>query len=101
MWYAAVFASVVRATPPATPGTTRVDGEIPTPAPNGVLQQFQLAHAPNPPTSLKLYRNGVRQQQAVPGSATIRDEYSLAGNGINSIGPTWLKGDKLIADYYY
>ncbi len=83
------------------PGTTRVDGEIPSPVPNGVTQQFNLAHAPNPPASLLLYRNGVLQEQAKPGAGTPFDEYSLGGASISTIGPTWLKGDRLRAYYWY
>ena len=73
-------------------GPTFVDGERPAGVVNGLNTTFTLAGAPIPPSSLYLYRNGVRQ--------TVTSDYSLSGVSItffaNSIPQP---GDILLADY--
>jgi hypothetical protein len=56
------------------PGTLFVDGETPSGAVNGVNLVFGLSQAPNPPSSLHLYRNGILQRAAV--------DYVLTGNSV-------------------
>jgi hypothetical protein len=71
-----------------------VDGEIPSGTINGVNKVFTLAAAPDPTSSLKLYRNGLR--------LIVNNSYTLVGSTItftddqDSIPQT---GDQLVADY--
>jgi hypothetical protein len=56
------------------------DDEIPGGAMDGTNTVFTLLHAPNPPSSLQLYYNGVEQKQNV--------EYSLSGSTITYLRST-------------
>ncbi len=78
----------------ATPGPNAifVDAELPGGTIDGNNTTFTLASAPNPPLSLKLYKNGVLLTQ--------NTDYTLSGNtitaGTNSIPQS---GDALLAAY--
>jgi hypothetical protein len=48
--------------------------EVPSGIVNGVNYTFQLQHAPNPPSALMLYVNGVLQNQLVGGDFSISDK---------------------------
>lgn len=69
-----------------------IDGETPGGAVNGVNAVFSLIGAPNPQSSLAVYRNGVRQKLGL--------DYTLAADAI-----TFLPGsipqtmDTLLVDY--
>lgn len=52
-------------------GITQVDGEVPSGTINSSNVTFTLAHAPNPATSLHLFKNGLRQ--------LLTTDYSLSG----------------------
>ncbi len=69
-----------------------VDSEIPTGTIDGINLIFTLAAAPIPPTSLHLYRNGLRQ------SALL--DFTLSAATI-TFNPTAVPkaGDTLLADY--
>jgi prefoldin subunit 5 len=79
--------------PGSGPSASFVDGEIPSGAINGVNLVFTLANAPNPATSLKLYKNGVLLQQ--------NTDYTLSGSTITFASPNIapLSGDLLTAFY--
>lgn len=73
-------------------GVTFVDSETPTGAANGANAVFTLANAPNPSTSLTLYRNGLRMQAG--------GDYSLSGSTITFLaGQLPQAGDTLICSY--
>ena len=77
-------------------GATIVENETPAGVINGTNPTFTLVTAPNPATSLKLYKNGIRQQEGAGNDftlATLTITF-LAGN----IPQT---GDILLADYRY
>ena len=61
---------------------------------NGSGQIFTLAHAPNPPNSLKLYRNGVLQTEGP------ENNYILSGDSITLVTPKD-KWDQFVASYRY
>ncbi len=69
------------------------DGEAPGGVANGVNLSFSLAAAPNPASSLQLYKNGVLLQ--------LNGDFTLSGATINfvSMAVTPQSGDKLIANY--
>ena len=79
--------------PGSGPSASFVDGEIPSGAINGVNLVFTLANAPNPASSLKLYKNGVLLQQ--------NTDYTLSGSTITFASPNIapLSGDLLTAFY--
>lgn len=52
-------------------GTYFVDGGTPTGTINSANQTFTLASAPNPATSLEVFKNGARQ--------TLTEDYTLIG----------------------
>jgi len=81
--------------PGSGPSASFVDGEIPSGAINGVNLVFTLANAPNPASSLKLYKNGVLLQQ--------NTDYTLSGSTITFASPNIapLSGDLLTAFYRY
>jgi len=69
-----------------------IDGEIPAGAVNGSNATFTLTNAPNPPSSLALYRNGLLLQQNV--------DYTLSTGSITMQSPAVPQtGDTLIASY--
>jgi hypothetical protein len=68
-----------------------VDSQVPAGTPNGTLTTFTLAAAPNPPASLHLYLNGLRQM--TPGDAT------LSGVTITFISLIPQTGDTILVDY--
>ena len=73
-------------------GPTFVDGERPAGVVNGLNTTFTLAAAPVPPSSLYLYRNGVRQ--------AVTSDYSLSGVSLTFFaGSIPQPGDILLADY--
>ena len=73
-------------------GVTFVDSETPTGTANGANAVFTLANAPNPSTSLTLYRNGLRMQAG--------GDYSLSGSTITFLaGQLPQAGDTLICSY--
>ena len=70
------------------------DGEIPAGVINGSNTAFVLAHAPDPPASLFLFRNGVLMRSGV--------DYSIAGSAVTFfVGSTPQTGDLLVASYRY
>ncbi len=79
--------------PGSGPSASFVDGEIPSGAIDGVNLVFTLANAPNPASSLKLYKNGVLLQQ--------NTDYTLSGSTITFASPSIapLSGDLLTAFY--
>ncbi len=69
-----------------------VDGQLPTGAINGSNRDFTLAQAPNPVSSLLLYRNGLLQKRTL--------DYTLSGNAITFVPEaTPQANDVLIASY--
>jgi len=77
-----------------TSGTVSfADAEVPGGVANGVNLAFSLAAAPNPASSLQLYKNGVLLQ--------LNGDFTLSGSTITfvntAIAPQ--SGDKLIANY--
>jgi hypothetical protein len=70
------------------------DGETPGGTVNGANTTFVLTHAPDPSSSLALFRNGLRMAPAV--------DYSLSGNTITFfVASTPQTGDQLLANYRY
>lgn len=65
------------------------DGEVPTGTINGTNIAFTLAHTPNPSTSLKLYKNGLRTTAFTLSGSTIT--YTTAPQS----------GDTHVSDYRY
>ena len=74
---------------------TFVDQEVPSGAIDGVNRTYTLVNAPNPPSSLHLHKNGIRQ--------FTPDDYSLAGNTIIFVTAPQITPipDVLSADYRY
>jgi hypothetical protein len=70
-----------------------VDGELPGGLQNNVNQTYNLAQAPNPPASLDLTLNGIRQQQGV--------NYTLAGSTIVYLTSIPGPADVQLAYYRY
>lgn len=60
------------------------DGEVPSPAINGTVQHFTLAHVPNPAASLEVVLNGL--------VLTLGIGYTLAGNTITLLTPYYGAG---------
>ena len=76
--------------PPGNAGF--VDGEIPAGTVNGFNSSFTLATAPNPASSLALYRNGLRLKPNV--------DYTLSATLVTfQAGATPQTGDGLLASY--
>jgi hypothetical protein len=70
------------------------DSETPAGLINGANATFLLAHAPNPPGSLQLFRNGLRMAQGA--------DYTLSGNTITFfVASRPQTGDQLVANYRY
>lgn len=67
-----------------------VDGEALGGIIDGQNAVFSLTTAPNPASSLRVYRNGVRQQ--------LGQDYTLSGSTLTFIHPP-TGGDSLLADY--
>ena len=73
---------------------TFVDSEVPSPAPDGVEDEFTLAAAPTAGT-LHLYKNGIRQQVGAG------NDYTLATLTITFLaGNIPQTGDIVLADYH-
>lgn len=70
-------------------GATQVNGEIPSGGP----VSFILANVPNPQTSLRVFRNGIRLQS---GAA---NDYTLTGATLNL--PQGIAGDAVLVDYQF
>ena len=75
------------------PATQFTDGETPGGSINGTNLAFTLAAAPSPATSLRLYKNGMLEQQG--------SDYTLSGTTItfNSASTAPQTGDVLMASY--
>jgi hypothetical protein len=73
------------------------DGEIPSGIINGVNVSFTVVHAPNPASSLKVYRNGIRQELGL--------DYTLSGNALTfssgSVPQSSSGLDLLLVDYRF
>lgn len=69
------------------------DAELPGGAANGANLNFTLASAPNPPASLKLYKNGMLLSQG--------GDYSISGSSVTFASATSAPqtGDSLLAAY--
>jgi hypothetical protein len=68
--------------------------ETPSGAVDGVNAVFTLLHAPNPSSSLMLFRNGLKQQ---PGAS---NDFTISGNTITfSAGAIPQSGNRLEASY--
>lgn len=69
------------------------DAEIPAGIVDGVNLAFTLATAPNPASSLKLYKNGVLLQ--------LNGDYTLSGSTVTFMNATIApqSGDKIMANY--
>ncbi|MFB3776780.1 MAG: hypothetical protein ACE141_04190 [Bryobacteraceae bacterium] len=73
-------------------GPSFVDAEVPVGAVDGSNTHFTLANAPNPPSSLALFRNGILQKAGL--------DYVLSGNAIDfTAGSVPQAGDLLICSY--
>ena len=73
-------------------GPVFVDGETPGGTLDGTNVTFTLANAPNPSTSLHLYRNGLRQK--------LGFDYTFSGSTIVFLTvATPQPGDTLLVDY--
>jgi hypothetical protein len=73
-------------------GPIVVDNEIPFGSINGINASFALSGAPNPTTSLHVYRNGLRLTRTI--------DYTLSSNVVTFIGvqiPS--SNDSLLVDY--
>jgi|SRR5580693_6687946 hypothetical protein len=73
------------------PGVGFSDAETPSGVINGVNNFYTLVQAPNPVTSLGVYRNGMRLEQGV--------DYTLSGNGITFVTVVPQIGDVLQCSY--
>ena len=74
------------------PGVGFVDAETPAGSVDGVNSSFSLSQAPNPASSLAVYRNGIRLKLAV--------DYNLNGNGITFVSAMVPQtGDVLLCAY--
>jgi hypothetical protein len=71
-------------------GSSFADAETPRGAIDGNNTVFSLASAPNPAASLRLYRNGVRQQAGT--------DYTLSSTTVTFLSTPQV-GDILLADY--
>lgn len=73
-----------------------VDAEVPAGAQDGTNATWTLANSPNPPTSLHVYFNGLRQNP----SGTAPD-YSISGNTLKALtfAPNLANGDTFFVDY--
>lgn len=80
---------------PSPSSGAQVDNEIPQGSPNGTLNVFTLAAAPNPGNSLHVFNNGLRLTPGVDYSiSTINPAtFSFAPGAIPQTG------DMLLADY--
>lgn len=67
-----------------------IDDETPTGTKNGVNTDFIIAHAPNPLSSLKVYRGGTRQR--------LTEDYTFLGKTITFIIPP-VSGEIILVDY--
>ena len=77
-------------------GAQLADQETPSGATDGINKQFNLAHAPQPATSLMLFRNGIVLQRGV--------DYSITASTIHFCQSdicTPQPGDTLLAWYRY
>jgi hypothetical protein len=72
-------------------GVGFVDAETPSGAINGVNATYTLVQAPNPSTSLDVYRNGMRMDVGV--------DYTLSGNTITFGSVVPQTGDVLLCSY--
>ena len=73
-------------------GVGFIDAEIPAGTVNGVNTTFTLASAPNPASSLALYRNGLLLKQS--------GDFTLSGNSISfAAGAVPQPADSLLASY--
>jgi len=73
-------------------GATFVDGETPAGVVNGINLNFVLSQAPNPASSLELYRNGLLQKSG--------SDYSISGRDVTFTVPSIpVTGDTILAFY--
>ncbi len=73
-------------------GVGFIDGEIPSGAINSVNNAFTLAQAPNPTSSLAVYRNGIHMSSGV--------DYTVSGNGIAFISGVVPQTGDVLRCYY-
>jgi hypothetical protein len=75
-------------------GVTFVDAETPGGLVNGLNAMFTLVGLPNPPTSLAVYRDGLRMQLGV--------DYAVNGSTVEFAPGQWPQiGDTLVCSYRY
>ena len=71
-----------------------VDAEVPLGIVNGTNNIFNLASNPNPPSSLHVYWNGLRQNPAAGG------DYTIVNNVLTmAVASTPQPGDNFFVDY--
>ncbi len=73
------------------PGVGFVDAETPSGTINGANNSYTLVQAPNPASSLDLFRNGMRMAAGA--------DYTLTGNAITFIAVVPQIGDVLLCSY--
>jgi hypothetical protein len=73
------------------PGVGFVDAETPSGTIDGVNNSYTLAQAPNPASSLDVFRNGMRMAVGV--------DYTLSGNAITFVAVVPQIGDVLLCSY--
>jgi hypothetical protein len=73
------------------PGVGFVDAETPGGAIDGVNNSYTLVQAPNPASSLDVFRNGMRM--------AVGADYTLTGNAITFIAVVPQIGDVLLCSY--
>lgn len=77
------------------PTWNMVDFEVPLGIVNGVTNSFTLANAPNPPASLKVFRNGLRLRAGGV-------DFTLTGSTINFVPASVPQvGDQFFVEYRY
>lgn len=77
---------------PCSTAPAFIDGEIPSGSVNGTNTAFTLTYAPDPASSLSLYRNGVLQKQNL--------DYTISGSAVTFVSAnTPQSGDTLVASY--
>jgi len=86
-----VDGTATRCTDPSNAGIY-VDGEIPSGTKNGTNATFQVKNAPNPPTALHLFRNGIRLSSS---------DFSVTGSTIVFVSVPPKPQDSLVVDYRY
>jgi len=74
------------------PNVGFIDAETPTGTLDGVNGAFALSHVASPPSSVAVYRNGVRLSSGT--------DYTITGSALNFLsGQTPQQGDILLCSY--